>query len=60
VDEIHEPPQQVGVGRGQHAVAEVEDVAGPTGSLVEDGQSARPRWLPAGKQAGWIEVALNA
>src|SRR4051812_46972842 len=28
VDEPHEPAQQLGVGFGQHAVAEVEDVAG--------------------------------
>jgi hypothetical protein len=31
VDEVDEPAKEVGVGLGQHPVAEVEDVAGPAG-----------------------------
>ena len=60
VDEVDEPAEEIGVGLGQDAVAEVEDVARAAGGLVEDGQGAGPRRLPAREQAGRVEVALDA
>ena len=50
VDEVDEPPEQAGVGRGQDAVAEVEDVTGTAGGLGEHPPGAGLGRVPAGQQ----------
>ena len=52
VDEVDQPAEDVRVGLGQDAVAEVEDVARPTGGLVEDAPCARRGSHPSRPAAG--------
>src|SRR5258706_7845968 len=59
VDEVDEAAQQQRIGRGQDAMAEIEDVARPTRRLVEDAPRAVPRRLPAGQEASGVEVTLD-
>ena len=60
MDEIDQAAQQVRVGLGKHAVAEVEDVSWSTARLVEDGPRTCTRRLPARDEASGIEVPLDA
>ena len=60
VHELDEPAEHVGVGRRQHAVAEVEDVPGPAAGSGEHVERARLDALPRAEQQRRVEVALDA
>src|SRR5438309_9502378 len=59
VDEVDEAPQDVRVGLGQHAPAQVEHVPGPALVGVEDGGGLAGDDVPRGQADRRVEVALD-
>ena len=59
VDEVDDRLQHARVGRGEHAVAEVEDVAGMATVVGEDLAGGREGDVRAGQHQRGIEVALQ-
>jgi DNA helicase IV len=59
VDELDETGEHVRIGLRQHAVAEVEHMAGSPPGRVEDDRGAVSRHVPSGRTRGRVEVALN-
>src|SRR4051794_7976124 len=59
VDELHDAGQDVRVGFGEHAMAEVEDVRWMTAVVVEHLAHLRLDHRTGGKAHGRIEVALQ-
>ena len=51
--------EHAGVGVGQHAVAEVEDVAAGGAALLDDPADLAVDGRPVGQQDGGVEVALQ-
>ena len=59
VDEIHEAAQDVGIGLGKDAMAEVEDVARAAAGEIEDPARRLLDVRPRSEEEGRIEVALD-
>ena len=59
VDELHHPGEHVGVGVGQHAVAEVEDVPARGPALLDHPAHLALDGAAVGEQHGRVEVALH-
>ena len=59
VHELDQPREDVRVGLGQHAVAQVEHVAGRVAAVVEDAAHLGLDRGPVGEQHGRVEVALH-
>ena len=57
MDELGHPGQHVGVHGGQHAVAEVEDVARRMAPLLDDLPHAALEGVPRREEQGGVEVA---
>src|SRR5689334_652433 len=60
MNEVDQPTQNLGVRVGQHAVPQVEHMAGPTGRALQNVDGTRFGRLPAGQRPDRIEVALDA
>lgn len=56
---VDEGPGVFDRGFGEHAVAEIEDVAGAAGGLVEDFPGAAADLVGVGQQHRGIEIALD-
>ena len=57
--QVDDPREHVRIGLGEHAVAEVEDVALGGGALGEDAADLAVDDVPAGEQQRRVEVALQ-
>ena len=44
---------------GKNAVAEIEDVAGPTGRLAQNIFGTLLQFFPIGEEQHWIKIALH-
>src|SRR5260370_16961260 len=60
VDRLDEELQVLERGRGQHAMSEVEDVAGPAARAAKDVARAFAYQLRRAEQDGRVQVALDA
>src|SRR5437764_12060311 len=56
----HEPLEHLRIGFGHHAVAQIEDVAGPTTGAGQDVGHAGLRRVPASHGSDRVEVALDS
>ena len=59
VDEVDESKDMVNRGLGQDAVAEVENMSGLPGVLIEDSPGLEFELGERCKQGDWVKVSLN-